>query len=92
MTHGRPSLAGVGACPNKFPRLGGGLRGGEGQPPAGVNAAIQECINRLGVRDVVTYQPLSRYWPLQWDETLIFTGLAIVLVVVCFWQVRRRLT
>jgi hypothetical protein len=41
---------------------------------------------------VVTYQPLSRYWPLQWDETLIFTGLAIVLAGVCFWQVRRRLT
>ena len=52
---------------------------------------MQDCINRLGIREVVTYQPLSRYWSLQWDETLIFTGLAIVLAVVCFWQVRRRL-
>jgi hypothetical protein len=92
VSHGRPSLAGVGACPNKFPPLGGGLRGSAAQPPADFNAALQECINRLGVRDAVTYQPLSRYWPLQWDETLIFTGLAIVLVVICFWQVRRRLT
>jgi hypothetical protein len=92
VTHGRPSLAGVGACPNKFPPLGGGLRGSGGQPPADFNAAVQECINRLGIREVVTYQPLSRYWPLQWDETLIFTALAIVLAGVCFWQVRRRLT
>jgi hypothetical protein len=92
VTHGRPSLAGVGACPNKFPPLGGGLRDSGAQPPADFNAAVQECINRLGIREVVTYQPLSRYWPLQWDETLIFTGLAIVLAGVCFWQVRRRLT
>jgi hypothetical protein len=92
VTHGRPSLAGVGACPNKFPPLGGGLRGSGAQPPADFNAAVQECINRLGIRDVVTYQPLSRYWPLQWDETLIFTGLAILLAGLCFWRVRRSLT
>ncbi len=82
----------MGACPNKFPPLGGGLRGSGGQPPADFNAAVQECINRLGIREVVTYQPLSRYWPLQWDETLIFIGLAIVLAGLCFWRVRRSLT
>jgi hypothetical protein len=94
VTHGRVSLAGVGACPNKFPALGGPLGRGvrDAGPPAGLNAAIQDCMNRLGIREVVTYQPLSRYWPLQWDETLIFTGLAIVLAGFCFWQVRRRLT
>jgi hypothetical protein len=53
---------------------------------------VQECIDRLGIREVVTYQPLSRYWPLQWDETLIFTGLAIILAGLCFWRVRRSLT
>ena len=96
VTHGRVSLAGGGGvCPNKFPALGGGPgRGvrGAGAPPAAINSAVQECINRLGIREVVTYQPLSRYWPLQWEETLIFTGLAIILAGVCFWQVRRRLT
>ena len=96
VAQGRVSLTGVGGvCPNKFPALGGPLGRGvrdAGAPPAGLNAAIQDCMNRLGVREVVTYQPLSRYWPLQWDETLIFTALAIVLVGVCFWQVRRRLT
>jgi ABC-type transport system involved in multi-copper enzyme maturation permease subunit len=92
VTHGTVGLAGLGGtCPNKFPALGGGVRDG-GPPPAGFYAAVQDCINRLGIREVVTYQPLTRYWPLQWDETLIFTGLAIVLAGLCFWQVRRRLT
>jgi hypothetical protein len=94
VSHGTVSLEGVGtACPNKFPALAapGGVRIG-GAPSAGFNAAVQECINRLGIRDVVTYQPLSRYWPLQWDETLIFTALALVLAGVCFWRVRRSLT
>jgi len=91
VTHGTPSLVGVGVCPNKFPGLGGGLRGSGAQPPASFNAAVQECIDKLGLREVVTYQPLSRYWPLQWYETLIFTGLAIVLAGLCFWRVRRDL-
>lgn len=70
--------------------FGGGVRGG--QPPAGFYAAVQECVNRLGLRELVTYQPLSRYWALQWDETLIFLGLAVALAGVCFWRVRRSLT
>jgi hypothetical protein len=97
VTHGAVGLEGLGGtCPNKFPALGQGALGGGvrdgGPPPAGFYAAVQDCVNRLGIRNVVTYQPLSRYWPLQWDETLIFTGLAIVLAGVSFWQVRRRLT
>jgi hypothetical protein len=94
VTHGRIGLAGVGACPNRFPGLGGALGGGlrnGGSPPAGFHAAVQDCINRLGIREVVTYQPLSRYWPLQWEETLIFTGVAIVLAGLCFWRVCRSL-
>jgi hypothetical protein len=90
--HGTPTLTGVGACPNKFPALSGGLRDSGGQPPASFNAAVQECIDKLGLREVVTYQPLSRYWALQWYETLIFVGLALVLAGLCFWKVRRRLT
>ena len=92
VSHGRPILAGVGACPNKFPTLGGGLRDSGAQPPAAFNAAVQECINRLGIREVVTYQPLSRYWALQWYETLIFAGFAVALAGVCLWRVRRSLT
>jgi hypothetical protein len=52
---------------------------------------VQECITRLGLREVVTYQPLSRYWALQWYEALIFTGLAVALAGLCFLLVRRSL-
>jgi hypothetical protein len=44
---------------------------------------------RLHLTQTVTYQPLSRYWTLQWYETGIFLGLALVLAAVCFWRVRR---
>jgi hypothetical protein len=75
-------LVGAGTCPNAFPRGGGA---------GAFNAAAQECISRLGIRQVVTYQPLSRYWPLQWCETLMFLGLAVALAGLCFWRVRRSL-
>ena len=92
VSHGAVSLAGVGPCPNTFPAAAiGGPRGASG-PSASFNAAAQECITKLGIRNIVTYQPLSRYWPLQWYETLIFLTLAAALTVFCFWRVNRSLT
>jgi hypothetical protein len=37
----------------------------------------------------VTYQPASRYWPLQWYELLVFLAGALLLVGACAWRVRR---
>ena len=92
VSHGAVSLVGVGPCPNTFPASAlGGPRNPAG-PPASFNTAAQECINKLGIRDVVTYQPLSHYWPLQAYETLIFLGLALALAAFCFWRVNRSLT
>ena len=85
---GRTTLRGVGLCPNRFPAPTGAAPG-EG-PSAAFNRAAQECITRLQVRQVLTYQPTSRYWPLQWYELAIFAGLALVLAGFCFWWVRRR--
>jgi uncharacterized membrane protein YgcG len=90
VVHETFSLVGVGTCPNAFP-AGGGRSGGGGLPTAAFNTAAQECIDKLGLREVVTYQPLSHYWPLQWYETLIFTGLATILAGFCFRRVRRSL-
>jgi hypothetical protein len=90
--NGTVSLHGVGPCPNTFPAAAlSGARSPNG-PSAAFNAAAQECINKLGLRELVTYQPLNRYWPLQWSETLIFLALALGLAGICFWRVRRSLT
>jgi ABC-2 family transporter protein len=53
--------------------------------------AFNHCIQRLSstFHLAVTYQPPSRYWPLQWSEFGIFLGAALVLVGVAFWRIRR---
>ncbi len=58
--------------------------------PAAANAAIQRCVNQLRIRDLLTYQPTSRYWTSQWYELAIFLGLALVLSGFCLWWSRRR--
>jgi hypothetical protein len=45
---------------------------------------------RLHLAQTVTYQPLSRYWTLQWYETGIFLALALALAGFCLWRVARR--
>ena len=37
-----------------------------------------------GIRETITYQPASRYWPFQWIETGIFLALALTLTGACF--------
>jgi hypothetical protein len=58
--------------------------------PAAANAAIQRCVSQLRIRDLLTYQPASRYWTFQWYELAIFLGLALVLSGFCLWWSRRR--
>ena len=49
------------------------------------------CTARLAAKfhQLVTYQPGSRFWPMQWYELAIFVGLSIVLGAFCFWWIRR---
>ncbi len=57
------------------------------------SGSVRACyasITRLHLRQLVTYQPASRYWTFQWSETAIFLALAAVLAAVCFWWIRRR--
>jgi hypothetical protein len=58
----------------------------------GAAHALQICADKLGIREVLTYQPVNRYWPFPIYETAIFIGLALVLAGFCVWRVRRRLT
>jgi hypothetical protein len=45
-----------------------------------------------GIREAITYQPGSRYWPLQSIETGIFLGLALALAGFCFRRLGRSRT
>ena len=65
-----------------------------GPPTKGcIGHGFQACdaaIGRLHLHQVVTYQPASRFWELQWIETGIFLALGIALAAFCAWWVRRR--
>jgi len=82
-----------------------GMDAGQGPPPGGstviskavpahAQRILSDCIAKIGVtyHEVVTYQPASRYWPLQWSELAIFLGLTLALSGLCFWWVRRGLS
>jgi hypothetical protein len=45
------------------------------------------CIGQL--REVLVYQPASRYWAFQGYETAMFLGLAVLFSGFCLWWVRR---
>lgn len=48
------------------------------------------CIGKL--REVLVYQPASRYWTFQWYEMALFLGLALIFSGICFWWIRRRIS
>lgn len=57
------------------------------------SAPIQDCnnwLNTLHLRQLVSYQPASRFWPLQFAETGVYLVLAAGLGALCTWQIRRR--
>ena len=84
--------------------LSSGAVNAAGQPvstlPAACQAAsdglkalrIQGLHGKPGHREAITYEPASRYWPLQWIETGIFLALALALAGFCFWRLGRRRT
>src|SRR5258708_79363 len=55
-------------------------------------AACQAWIGRLHLRQVITYEPASRFLDCQWAETTIFVVLALALAGFCIWWIRRRVT
>ncbi|MFC1403521.1 MULTISPECIES: ABC transporter permease [Streptacidiphilus] len=58
---------------------------------AATNATPQACfasIDRLNLRQVVTYQPASRYWRFQWSETAAYLVLAGIMTAFCIRRIR----
>jgi hypothetical protein len=65
-------------------------------PNGGVRVAdpgvFNACANVAArtYRVVVTYQPASHYWGLQWLEGAIYVVLALGAALGCFWWVTKR--
>ena len=79
---------GVGVCPNKFPNhlVSRSVNG----PNRAMQEALNKCIASFHLRDTLTYQPVSRFWALQWYELTAFLVLALLLAGFSWWWVRRR--
>jgi hypothetical protein len=52
-------------------------------------STLASCLDSQGMREAVTYQPASRYWPFQWTETGIYLAAALGLAGYCFLRLRR---
>ena len=48
------------------------------------------CLTSQGIREAISYQPASRYWPFQWTETALYLALALALAGYCFRRLNRR--
>jgi len=70
------------ACESAVPHVVGG----------GGSPGWNNCLASHGIRVAMSYQPASRYWPLQLTETGIFLVLAMALAGFCFWRLGRRLS
>ncbi len=64
---------------------------GASQVGPGNQATFNHCTQRFGgtFHLATTYQPPSRYWPLQWSEFSIFMAAALMLAGVSLWRIRR---
>jgi ABC-type transport system involved in multi-copper enzyme maturation permease subunit len=56
---------------------------------SGPGPALANCLTSRGIRIAVSYQPASRYWPLQWTETGIYLVLSLALAGYCFRRLSR---
>jgi ABC-type transport system involved in multi-copper enzyme maturation permease subunit len=60
------------------------------QVMSGGSPEWNNCLAQHGIRAAISYQPVSRYWPLQGAETGFFLALAVALAGFCFWRLGRR--
>jgi hypothetical protein len=63
-----------------------------GQGPRGTDPLFG-CVTKIGrtYHTLITYQPASRYWTIQWLELGVYLAAALALVGFSVWWIRRRL-
>jgi hypothetical protein len=55
-----------------------------------VSPACASWIARFHFRELISYEPASRFWTFQWVETGIFLAVALGLAAACIWWLIRR--
>ncbi|MGA8457382.1 MAG: ABC transporter permease [Streptosporangiaceae bacterium] len=91
----QPNLPGAWIGSSQVTTAAGSTSLGPPLPACGPNATYRACtaaIARMHLRQVIVYQPGSRFWALQWYETAIYLALALALAGFCVWWVRRRVS
>jgi hypothetical protein len=61
-------------------------------PAACLQGTQQQCAAWLASKDLrqlVTFQPASRFWAFQWYEVAIFVLLAVALAAFCAARIKR---
>jgi hypothetical protein len=58
---------------------------------ASTQASLGHCVRAHGFLSTDVFQPASRYWLFQGIEAALFGGLAVALLALAVWWVRRRL-
>jgi len=53
--------------------------------------ACAASLTRFHFRELISYEPASRFWTFQWVETGIFVALALALAGCCIWWLVRRI-
>jgi ABC-type transport system involved in multi-copper enzyme maturation permease subunit len=86
--NGAVTFVGVGRCPNKIPNAFAG--GGNSGPPKAAREALAKCVNSFHLRQLISYQPASRYWTFQWYELGSYVLLSALLVWFSVWWIRRH--
>jgi hypothetical protein len=90
-----PNLPGAWVGSNEVTTAAGSTSLGPTPATCGQNYTFASCratIAGMHLRQVVVYQPASRFWAFQWYETAIYLALALALAGFCIWWVRRRVS
>jgi hypothetical protein len=90
-----PNLPGAWISSSHVTTAAGSTSLGSTPAACGPNYTFSACravVARMHRRQVVAYQPGSRFWAFQWHETAIYLALALALAGLCVWWVRRRVS
>jgi hypothetical protein len=81
------ALSAVGA---QFNSSGGKVTAAPSGSASGNNVDPVQYLLQHGYTQVTSYQPDSRYWPIQWIEFGWLAALTLLLLGTAFWLLRRR--